>query len=61
MAELGTHLLLWCAFALFVAGVVKGILGIGVPVVSVSLLSLAISMGIFLALTRRRPRQESVL
>ena len=26
-----------------------------------SLLSLAISMGIFLALTRRRPRQESVL
>jgi uncharacterized membrane protein YfcA len=44
MAELGLELLIWCAFALFVAGVVKGILGIGVPVVSVSLLSLVISV-----------------
>ena len=50
MAELGTHLLLWCAFALFVAGVVKGILGIGVPVVSVSLLSLAINVPMAVAL-----------
>jgi hypothetical protein len=44
MAELGTEVILWCAFALSMAGVVKGILGIGVPVVSVSLLSLAISV-----------------
>ena len=44
MAELGTEGLIWCAFVLLIAGVVKGILGIGVPVVSVSLLSLAISV-----------------
>jgi len=44
MADLGTEIFLWCAFALTMAGVVKGILGIGVPVVSVSLLSLAISV-----------------
>ena len=44
MAQLGTEIFLWCAFALMMAGVVKGILGIGVPVVSVSLLSLAISV-----------------
>lgn len=50
MAELGFELLIWCAFALFVAGVVKGILGIGVPVVSVSLLSLVISVPTAVAL-----------
>ena len=44
MAELSTGVLLWCAFALFMAGIVKGILGIGVPVVSVSLLSLVINV-----------------
>lgn len=44
MTELGTGVLLWCGFALLMAGVVKGMLGIGVPVVSVSLLSLAISV-----------------
>ena len=44
MAELGTEGLIWCALVLLIAGVVKGILGIGVPVVSVSLLSLAISV-----------------
>ncbi len=44
MAELSTGVLLWSAFALFMAGVVKGILGIGVPVVSVSLLSLVINI-----------------
>ncbi len=44
MAELSSGVLLWCAFALLMAGVVKGILGIGVPLVSVSLLSLAINV-----------------
>ena len=44
MAEFSTGVLLWSAFALFMAGVVKGILGIGVPVVSVSLLSLVINV-----------------
>jgi len=44
MAELGTGIFLWCGFALLMAGVVKGMLGIGVPVVSVSLLSLTISV-----------------
>jgi len=36
--------MLWCAFALLVAGIVKGILGIGIPVVSVSLMTLAINV-----------------
>lgn len=44
MAELADGILLWCAFALFAAGTVKGILGIGIPVVSVSLMSLAVSV-----------------
>lgn len=44
MAELGIEVLIWCAFVLLIAGVVKGILGIGVPVVSVSLLSLVINV-----------------
>ncbi len=44
MAELGFGIIAWCAVALFLAGVVKGILGIGIPVVSVSLLSLAITI-----------------
>lgn len=44
MAEFGFGIIAWCAFALFLAGIVKGILGIGIPVVSVSLLSLAITI-----------------
>lgn len=44
MAELGLEVLIWCAFSLLTAGIVKGILGIGVPVVSVSLLSLVVSV-----------------
>jgi uncharacterized membrane protein YfcA len=44
MDSLGFGVLAWCAFALLMAGIVKGILGIGVPVVSVSLLSLAINV-----------------
>lgn len=44
MAEFGFVIIAWCAFALFLAGIVKGILGIGIPVVSVSLLSLAITI-----------------
>jgi uncharacterized membrane protein YfcA len=44
MAELGLGIVIWCASALFLAGIVKGILGIGVPVVSISLLSLVINI-----------------
>lgn len=44
MAELSSGILLWCVFALLMAGIVKGTLGIGVPVVSVSLLSLVINV-----------------
>jgi len=44
VAEFTFGIIAWCAFALFLAGVVKGILGIGIPVVSVSLLSLAITI-----------------
>lgn len=44
MGELGFAVLAWCAFALLMAGIVKGILGIGVPVVSVSLMTLVISV-----------------
>ena len=44
MAEFGVGIVAWCIFALFLAGIVKGILGIGIPVVSVSLLSLAITI-----------------
>ena len=50
MAELGFGILTWCAFALFVAGIVKGILGIGVPVVSISLLSLVITIPVAVSL-----------
>lgn len=44
MAELGLGIVIWCASALFLAGIVKGILGIGVPVVAISLLSLVINI-----------------
>ena len=44
MPELSAGILLRCGFALLTAGIVKGMLGIGVPVVSVSLLSLVISV-----------------
>ena len=40
MIELGTIVLLWCAVVLFSAGAVKGILGIGLPVVAIPLLAL---------------------
>lgn len=50
MPELSIGIMLWCAFALLVAGVVKGILGIGVPVVSVSLMTLAINVPMAVAL-----------
>lgn len=50
MAEVGTEILIWCAFALMMAGIVKGILGIGVPVVSVSLLSLVINVPVAVSL-----------
>lgn len=50
MVDLGLGLLLWCTFAFLMAGSVKGILGIGVPVVSVSLLSLAIEVPTAVAL-----------
>jgi len=50
VTELGTGVLLWCGFALVMAGTVKGILGIGVPVVSVSMLSLVIDVPMAVAL-----------
>jgi uncharacterized membrane protein YfcA len=50
MAEFGFGILTWCAFALFLAGIVKGILGIGVPVVSISLLSLVITIPVAVSL-----------
>lgn len=50
MTELGAGVLLWCVFALLAAGTVKGILGIGVPVVSVSMLSLVVDVSMAVAL-----------
>ena len=50
MTELGTWVLLWCILAFVMAGTVKGILGIGVPVVSVSMLSLVIDVSMAVAL-----------
>lgn len=44
MGELDALLIAWCAGSLAVAGVVKGIVGIGIPMVSIALLSLAISV-----------------
>jgi uncharacterized membrane protein YfcA len=44
MADLAFGILAWCAAALFLAGMVKGILGIGIPVVSISLLSLVVTI-----------------
>jgi len=44
MSELDFLLIAWCAGSLAVAGVVKGVTGIGIPMVSISLLSLAISV-----------------
>lgn len=42
--ELDAALIAWCAGSLAVAGVVKGVTGIGIPMVSIALLSLAISV-----------------
>lgn len=50
MTELGTLVLLWCAGVLVLAGTVKGILGIGIPLISVSLLSLAIDVPLAVSL-----------
>ena len=50
MVELSSEILLWCVLALLLAGIVKGILGIGIPVVSVSLLSLVIDVPMVVAL-----------
>jgi uncharacterized membrane protein YfcA len=44
MMELDPTLIAWCAGSLAVAGVVKGVVGIGIPMVSIALLSLAISV-----------------
>jgi len=43
-ADFGFLLLAWCALSLAIAGVVKGLIGIGIPMVSIALLSLAISV-----------------
>lgn len=42
MENLSTEALAWCAASLFLAGFVKGVAGIGIPLVGVSLLSLVI-------------------
>ncbi len=44
MMESDAALLVWCAASLAAAGVVKGVVGIGIPMVSIALLSLAISV-----------------
>jgi uncharacterized membrane protein YfcA len=44
MWELDHLLIAWCAGSLAVAGVVKGITGIGIPMVSIALLSIAVSV-----------------
>ncbi len=44
MAELDPFFIAWCAGSLAVAGVVKGVTGIGIPMVSIALLSLVISV-----------------
>lgn len=44
IVELDSYLIAWCAGSLAIAGVVKGITGIGIPMVSIALLSLAISV-----------------
>lgn len=44
MIEFDPYLIAWCAGSLAVAGVVKGVVGIGIPMVSIALLSLAISV-----------------
>lgn len=50
MSELGTLVLLWCTGVLLLAGTVKGVLGIGIPLISVSLLSLAIDVPLAVSL-----------
>lgn len=42
MIEIGFVLLLWCAFALFCGGLVKGSLGVGAPLLAVPMLALVI-------------------
>ncbi|HSS66693.1 MAG TPA: sulfite exporter TauE/SafE family protein [Gammaproteobacteria bacterium] len=44
MTEPDPYLIAWCAGSLALAGVVKGVVGIGIPMVSIALLSLAISV-----------------
>ncbi len=44
MMEPDAALLLWCAGSLAAAGVVKGVTGIGIPMVSIALLSLVMSV-----------------
>lgn len=41
MSELGIPTIIWCALVLVLAGVIKGIIGIGLPLVSIPLLALA--------------------
>ncbi len=44
MTETSALLITWCAASLAAAGVVKGVVGIGIPMVSIALLSLAVSV-----------------
>ena len=50
MSELGAGVLLWCVFALVMAGTVKGVLGIGIPMVSISMLALVVPVPMAVAL-----------
>jgi uncharacterized membrane protein YfcA len=44
MAELGSAALAWCVASLLLAGLVKGVTGIGIPLVSISLLTMVVSV-----------------
>ncbi|MFQ5995215.1 MAG: sulfite exporter TauE/SafE family protein [Acidiferrobacterales bacterium] len=44
MSELTVLALLWCCLTLLLAGIVKGVLGIGLPVISIPLLALVLQV-----------------
>ncbi|MDX1431570.1 MAG: sulfite exporter TauE/SafE family protein [Gammaproteobacteria bacterium] len=44
MSELGALAIGWCVLTLLLAGTVKGLLGIGIPIISISLLSLVLDV-----------------
>ena len=50
MSALGAWAVAWCVLTLFLAGTVKGLLGVGIPVISVALLSLVLEVPTAVAL-----------